>query len=75
MLGVFYFQTGQIAKAKEVLGRFKNSSANSVLDTSRIEQVLAQAPETNSAANQPMTTASKAQMLQFALSLADKDHL
>src|SRR5450631_1742215 len=32
MLGVFYFQTGQIAKAKEVLGRFKNSSANSVLD-------------------------------------------
>ena len=26
-LGVFYFQTGQIAKAKEVLNRFKNSSA------------------------------------------------
>jgi len=72
MLGVFYFQTGQIAKAKEVLGRFKNSSSNSVLDTSRIEQVLAQAPETNSAANQPMTAASKAQMLQLALSLADR---
>ena len=26
-LGVFYFQTGQIAKAKEVLDRFKNSNA------------------------------------------------
>ena len=26
-LGVFYFQTGQIDKAKEVLDRFKNSSA------------------------------------------------
>ena len=72
MLGVFYFQTGQIAKAKEVLSRFKNSNANSVLDVSRIEQVLAQAPETNSAANQPMTMASRAQMLQLALSLADR---
>ena len=58
-LGVFYFQTGQIAKAKEVLSRFKNSSANSVLDVNRIEQVLAQAPETNSAANQPMTMAEQ----------------
>ncbi len=72
MLGVFYFQTGQIAKAKEVLSRFKNSNANSVLDVNRIEQVLAQAPETNSAANQPMTMASRAQMLQLALSLADR---
>jgi tetratricopeptide (TPR) repeat protein len=72
MLGVFYFQTGQIAKAKEVLGRFKNSSANSVLDVNRIEQVLAQAPESNTAANEPMTMASRAQMLQLALSLADR---
>jgi tetratricopeptide (TPR) repeat protein len=72
MLGVFYFQTGQIAKAKEVLSRFKNSSANSVLDVNRIEQVLAQAPETNSAGNEPMTMASRAQMLQLALSLADR---
>jgi tetratricopeptide (TPR) repeat protein len=72
MLGVFYFQTGQIAKAKEVLSRFKNSNANGVLDVNRIEQVLAQAPESNSAANQPMTMASRAQMLQLALSLADK---
>jgi tetratricopeptide (TPR) repeat protein len=72
MLGVFYFQTGQIAKAKEVLGRFKNSSANNVLDVNRIEQVLAQAPEVASAANQPMTMAARGQMLQLALSLADK---
>jgi tetratricopeptide (TPR) repeat protein len=72
MLGVFYFQTGQIAKAKEVLSRFKNSIANNVLDVNRIEQVLAQTPETNSTANQPMTMASRAQMLQLALSLADR---
>ncbi len=44
-LGVFYYQTGQIAKAREVLNRFKNSNANGALDVNRIEQMLAQAPE------------------------------
>lgn len=71
-LGVFYFQTGQIAKAKEVLGRFKNSSANGSLDISRIEQVLAQASETSGGANEPMSASGRQQLLQLALSLADK---
>jgi len=71
-LGVFYFQTGQIAKAKEVLDRFKNSSANGSLDVSRIEQVLAQTPATSSGANVPMTMANREQLLQLALSLADR---
>ena len=52
-LGVFYFQTGQIAKAKEVLNRFKNSNAKAGLDIIRIEQTLAQAPATSPAANEP----------------------
>ena len=43
-LGVFYYQTGQIAKAKEVLDRFKNSSVRGGLDVNRIEEALAQAP-------------------------------
>jgi len=71
-LGVFYFQTGQIDKAKEVLDRFKNSTASGSLDVSRIEQVLAQAPAASPSANQPMTMANREQLLQFALSLADR---
>lgn len=72
LLGVFYFETGQVAKAKEVLGRFKNSSANSSLDVNRIEQFLAQAPETSPAPNQPLSMESRNQLLQLALSLADR---
>ena len=72
-LGVFYFQTGQIAKAKEVLDRFKNSSASGGLDVNRIEQVLAQAPATATPPEtEPMTMADRAQLLQLALSLADR---
>jgi tetratricopeptide (TPR) repeat protein len=71
-LGVFYFQTGQIDKAKEILGRFKNSNASGSLDVNRIEQVLAQAPATTPIGNAPMSIASRKQLLQFALSLADK---
>ena len=71
-LGVFYFQTGQIDKAKEVLNRFKNSSERGTLDIDRIEQVLAMAPATTPAANEPMTVANRQQLLQLALSLADR---
>jgi len=71
VLGVFYFQTGQIDKAREVLDRFKNSNAGG-LDVNRIERVLAQAPATTSTANEPMTMADRGQFLQLALSLADR---
>jgi tetratricopeptide (TPR) repeat protein len=71
-LGVFYFETGQIAKAKEVLDRFKNSGESRVLDIGRIEQVLDQAPATTPTGGQPMSMASRQQLLMFALSLADK---
>jgi len=71
-LGVFYFQTGQIAKAKDVLDRFKNSTASGSLDVNRIEQALAQAPTTSPSGHEPMTMASREQLLQLALSLADR---
>ncbi len=71
-LGVFYYQTGQIDKAKEVLNRFKTSNAKGGLDVNRIEQTLAQAPQTAAAGNEPMTMASRQQLLQIALSLADR---
>jgi tetratricopeptide (TPR) repeat protein len=71
-LGVFYFQTGQIAKAKEVLNRFKNTNESGALDLNRIEQVLAQAPATTAVGDEPMTMAERQQLLRLALSLADK---
>jgi tetratricopeptide (TPR) repeat protein len=70
-LGIFYYQTGQIAKAREVLDRFKNSNAGG-LDVNRIEQALAQAPEQPSAGNEPMPMASRQQLLQMALALVDR---
>ncbi len=71
-LGVFYYQTGQIDKAKEVLDRFKNSSARGGLNVNRIEETLAQAPAVASTGNEPLSNAKRAQLLQLALFLADK---
>jgi tetratricopeptide (TPR) repeat protein len=71
-LGVFYYQTGEIAKAKEVLDRFKNSSARGGLDVNRIEETLAQAPAGAPNGAEPLSDAKRAQLLQLALFLADK---
>lgn len=70
-LGVFYYQTGQIEKAREVLNRFKGSSAGG-LDVQRIEQVLSQAHATTASPNEPLTAEAKQQLLQFALVIADR---
>jgi tetratricopeptide (TPR) repeat protein len=70
-LGVFYFQTGQIAKAREVLDRFKGSNAGG-LDVNRIEEVLSRAPAKPSSAQEPMPMTARQQLLQLALSLADR---
>jgi tetratricopeptide (TPR) repeat protein len=69
-LGVFYFQIGQVEKAKETLNRFKESSANASLDISRIEQVLERAPAPTG--GETLTAENKQQLLQLALSLADR---
>jgi tetratricopeptide (TPR) repeat protein len=71
-LGVFYFETGQIDKAREVLDRFKNTRTTGGLDIDRIEQALAQSPGAAPAPSAPMTPASRKQLLQLALSLADR---
>ena len=70
-LGVFYYQTGQIEKAREVLGRFKNSHAGG-LDVGRIEQALSKAPATASSSSEPMSNDARQQLLQMALTLADR---
>jgi tetratricopeptide (TPR) repeat protein len=70
-LGVFYYQTGQIDKAREVLNRFKGSNAGG-LDVSRIEAALSQAPADLSLSGQPMSLAARRQLLELALSIADR---
>ena len=71
-LGIFYYQTGEIAKAREVLNRFKGSNASSNLDVNRIEEALARAPERPSTLAEPMPMGARQQFLQMALSLADR---
>jgi tetratricopeptide (TPR) repeat protein len=70
-LGVFYYQTGQIEKAREVLNRFKGSNAAG-LDVARIEQALARAPAQTASAHEPMPLQARQQLLQLALSLAER---
>jgi tetratricopeptide (TPR) repeat protein len=71
-LGVFYYQTGQIEKAKEVLNRFKGSSAGGGLDVNRIAETLDKAPVMPLVVNEPMPMVARQQLLQFALSIADR---
>ena len=71
-LGVFYFQTGQVDKAREVLDRFKNSSSSGGLDVEKIERVLAQSPGSAPTGDQPMTAEQSKQLLQLAQFLADR---
>ncbi len=70
-LGVFYYQTGQIEKAREVLNRFKGSNVRG-LDVERIEQVLSRSPATGSSANGPLPLEARQQLLQLALVIADR---
>jgi tetratricopeptide (TPR) repeat protein len=71
-LGVFYYQTGQIDKAREVLNRFKGSNAAGGLDVSRIEEALSRAPAQSASARGPMPMVARQQLLQLALSLAER---
>jgi len=70
-LGVFYYQTGQIDKAREVLNRFKGSNAGG-LDVGRIEQALSKAPARSGSATEPLPNQARQQLLQFALVIADR---
>lgn len=71
-LGVFYYETGQLAKAREVLDRFKDSGARGALDVDRIEETLAQTPASASTGDEPLSSTKRLQLLQIALFLADK---
>src|SRR6185369_10682982 len=70
-LGFFYYQTGQIDKAREVFDRFKNSHTGG-LDIAKIEETLTRAPATTADASEPLSDRAKQQLLQMALSFADR---
>ncbi len=71
-LGVFYYQTGQIDKAREVLNRFKGSKAAGGFDLNRIEEALSKAPPASVSEREPMPMAARQQLLQLAFVLADR---
>jgi tetratricopeptide (TPR) repeat protein len=70
-LGIFYYQIGQIDKAREVLNRFKGSNAGG-LDVTRIEETLAKAPSARPAAGQPIPMVARQQVVALALMIADR---
>ena len=70
-LGVFYYETGQVDKAREVLNRFKGSNAGG-LDVSRIEEALSRAPNNSPPPAGTIPMEARQQLLQFALSVADR---
>jgi tetratricopeptide (TPR) repeat protein len=71
-LGVFYYQTGQVEKAREVLSLFKGSNAGG-LNVERIEEALSKAPATTTAvAADPIPMVTRQQLLQLALLIADR---
>ena len=66
------FEIGEVEKAKQVLNRFKESSAGPSLDISRIEEVLNRASASAPAHTKTLSAEAGQQLLQFALSLADR---
>lgn len=70
-LGVFYYETGQIDKAREVLDRFKGSNAGG-LDVGRIEDALSHAPANSAAPGAPLPVEARNELLRLALSIAER---
>lgn len=70
-LGFYYFDTGRIQKARQVLNEFKQSSAHASLDIDRISQVIDRAAA-GAGEDHIEPLQHKEQFLQFAVSLADR---
>ncbi|HXJ92555.1 MAG TPA: tetratricopeptide repeat protein [Terriglobia bacterium] len=72
-LGVLYYETGQIDKARKTLEQFTQNGPAGALDARRIEQVLSAAPSQSSAAStRELAPQARQQFLQFSLVLADQ---
>lgn len=71
-LGFFYFQTGQVTKAREVLQRFRNNGARGGLDLQRIESALGGATDDPLKSGKVMGMKERLQVFQLAEYLAAK---
>ena len=74
-LGVFYFETGQIAQARETLDRYANLFPHGALNVNQIRQVLANAPhaDTQSAPSKTLSPEERQQFLQTAMLMIDQN--
>jgi Tfp pilus assembly protein PilF len=72
-LGVLYYQTGQIDKARDTLDRFAQGGPRGGLDVRRIEQALSAAAAQNrdTGKTQELPPQARQQFLQIALAFAD----
>ena len=71
-LGVFYYQTGQIDRAREVLKRFEGGNAGGGLDVNRIQEALEGAPAMPVIVNEPLPIEARQQLLEFAVTIMDR---
>lgn len=73
-LGVLYYQTGEIKKAREILEEFMENGPRGALNVQHIEQALSAAAPMNFAAQAVPTLPPRArkQFLAIALTLADQ---
>jgi len=71
-LGLFYYQTGQIAKAREMVERFARLFPNSGLNVTRLQQALAVVQNSPDRRDQTLSEEARRQFLQLALAQADQ---
>ena len=71
-LGFFYFQTGQVTRAREVLERFRNNGVPGGLDLQRIESALDGAADDPSKTGKVIGTKERLQVFQLAKYLEEK---
>jgi tetratricopeptide (TPR) repeat protein len=73
-LGVFYYETGRIVKARETLNRFAQQNPHGGLDVQQIEQALsaASASDSQSSKARMLPPEARQRFLQVALALVDE---
>ncbi|HEV2348300.1 MAG TPA: tetratricopeptide repeat protein [Terriglobia bacterium] len=74
-LGVFYFETGQVAQARETLDRYSELFPHGALNVNQIRQVLANVPQTDSpsAPSRILSPQGRQQFLQTATMMIDQN--
>jgi len=70
-LGVFYYETGQIARARETLDRYSTLFPHGALNVDKIHQVLADSPATGAqpAAPRKLSAEERHQFLETAMAM------